>query len=283
MIRESEKTLVRRTVKSWKEKGDRIGLVPTMGFFHDGHLALMRQAVEKTERVVVSLFVNPTQFGPREDLSSYPKDLTGDLEKAERIGVDLVFCPSSEEMYGAGSQTYVTLPELAKRLCGENRPIHFQGVATVVTKLLNIIEPDFAFFGEKDFQQLVIIKRMVRDLDIPVQIMGHPIVREPDGLAMSSRNAYLNSEERQAALVLFQALNYIREKTAGLEMGSILTDIVSEASAIITKQKICSIDYLRVAETEQLAPREILEKKCRAFGAIRVNGRVRLIDNIPIS
>jgi len=189
-----------------KRQGVTTALVPTMGFFHAGHIALMKKAKTISEQVVVSLFVNPTQFGPQEDLSKYPRDLQRDTRMAEEAGVDILFTPSAEELYAKDFSTWVNVEGLSEHLCGQSRPGHFRGVATVVAKLFGIVQPDKAVFGQKDFQQLAIIRRMVRDLNMPVEIVAHETVREPDGLAMSSRNTYLSKEERREAVCLYEAL-----------------------------------------------------------------------------
>ena len=200
------KAETRTTLAAFRKAGDSIGLVPTMGYLHDGHMALVRAATADCDRVVVSIFVNPTQFGPKEDLASYPRDTNRDLEMLHSAGVDLVFMPSPEEMYHPEKQTIVETTELSKMLIGKLRPGHFRGVATVVAKLLNITQPDRAFFGKKDYQQLRVIKTMVRDLDMQARIIGEPTVREPDGLAMSSRNVRLTPADRKAAPILNQSL-----------------------------------------------------------------------------
>ncbi len=194
-----------------RRAGKSIALVPTMGFLHDGHLELMRKARDKADLVIVSIFVNPIQFGPNEDLDRYPQDLKGDLAKCRAVGVDVVFTPTNEDLYPDLFQTSVEVKEITKGLCGAGRPTHFQGVTTVVSKLFNLTLPDTAFFGEKDFQQLAVIRRMVADLNFPIEIVGVPIVRESDGLAMSSRNAYLPSRERNEASAIFTALNHAKD------------------------------------------------------------------------
>ena len=197
---------VRATVKEWKAKGLKVGFVPTMGYLHEGHESLIRKASEENDRVVVSIFVNPIQFGPKEDLSTYPRDLDRDSKVCERAGADIIFHPENEEMYFEDFSTFVDMNGLTAGLCGKSRPTHFRGVCTVVTKLFNIVAPDRAYFGEKDAQQLAVIKRMVRDLNIDIEIIGCPIVREKDGLAKSSRNTYLSIEERNAATILNKEL-----------------------------------------------------------------------------
>lgn len=272
----------REVVAAWRREGNVIGLVPTMGFFHDGHLELMRTSARKTDKTIVSLFVNPTQFGPGEDLDAYPRDFDGDCAKARQVGVDAMFCPQPQEIYRAGYKTEVSVADLAAGLCGADRPGHFNGVATVVAKLFNIVLPDYAFFGEKDFQQLRIIQQLTQDLDFAIQIVGVPIVREEDGLAMSSRNAYLSESERQEALVLYNALQLIRQRVLGGE-GSIDADgLITMATEMIHKSKSCSLDYLSIVGEQSLQGLSEVRGRCRAMGAIRVNQRIRLIDNIPL-
>ncbi|MGI9536780.1 MAG: pantoate--beta-alanine ligase [Desulfocapsaceae bacterium] len=272
----------REVVSGWRRENGVIGLVPTMGFFHDGHLELMRTSVRKTDRTVVSLFVNPTQFGPGEDLDVYPRDFDGDCIKARQIGVDAVFCPEPEEIYNTGHKTEVSVAGLATGLCGVDRPGHFTGVATVVAKLFNIVLPDYAFFGEKDFQQLRIIQQLTQDLDFAISIVGVPIVRESDGLAMSSRNAYLSESERQEALVLHEALKGIRQRVLGGEGSVVVVDLIKRAVAMIEKSKSCSLEYLSIVDEKSLQGLSEVQGRCRALGAIRVNQRIRLIDNIAL-
>ena len=200
--------------RQWRDQGLKVVLVPTMGFFHPGHLSLMEYGKTIGERLVVSLFVNPTQFGPQEDLARYPRDLDRDARLAREVGVDVLYTPEAGAMYPPGYQTFVDVESLSRGLCGASRPGHFRGVATVVLKLLNQVSPQVAVFGEKDYQQLMVVKQMVADLDVPTEIVGRPIVREPDGLAMSSRNTYLSPEERAAALCLYRALLAARELVA---------------------------------------------------------------------
>lgn len=275
---------VRETIRQWRRQGDYIALVPTMGYFHAGHCALMRSAHEMPARVAVSLFVNPTQFGPNEDLAVYPRDFEGDCQKAREAGVDLLFCPEVAEMYGGGEQTVVTVGRLSEGLCGAGRPGHFQGVTTVVAKLLNIFAPDVAVFGEKDFQQLTIIKRMVADLRSSVQIVGHQTVREADGLALSSRNIYLSAEDRQAALVLFHALRAIQSKVASVSGVLRATDLIAIGKRMIAAEPRCECEYFSIVDEQTLQVREDVAAGigCRALGAIRVGHRVRLIDNMPL-
>ena len=268
----------RELVKAWRGQGLSVGLVPTMGYFHEGHLALMRKALELNDRVVVSLFVNPTQFGPQEDLDRYPRDLERDVRLAQGVGVHALFTPTAQEMYPPGYSTFVEVEgSLTGGLCGASRPGHFRGVATVVTKLFNIIEPDTAVFGEKDFQQLQVIRRMVRDLDLKVEIVGHPIVREPDGLAMSSRNSYLSAQERRSALALFKALKMARKMVAeGVTRADEVKRAMEEA---ILSHPFTRIDYIFIGEPSTLEPTETIGPGTLVALAVWV-GETRLIDNM---
>ncbi|MCI5166531.1 MAG: pantoate--beta-alanine ligase [Candidatus Electrothrix sp. GM3_4] len=258
--------------------GKTIGFVPTMGFFHEGHLALMRRAGELADQVVMSLFVNPTQFGPQEDLAAYPRNFDRDRELAASVGVDVIFAPESEDMYPAGCNTTVTVgKELTGQLCGASRPGHFAGVATVVSKLFNIVRPDLAVFGEKDFQQLAVIRRMTEDLNLGVAIIGHPIVREQDGLAMSSRNTYLQEVEREAALSLSRALAMARTMIADGERDTeTLTAVLQE---FILSFPGTELDYIIFVDQASLQPVEAVNKDTVLALAVQINGRVRLIDN----
>ena len=268
---------MRREIRLHRVHTRRIALVPTMGYLHDGHVSLLRAARETADIVVLSIFVNPMQFGPREDLARYPRDLEGDLAKAAKAGVDLVFAPRAEDMYPKGFQTSVEVKEVSQGMCGERRPGHFVGVATVVLKLFHIVEPDVAIFGEKDFQQLQVIKRMVRDLDVPVEVAGLPIVRESDGLAMSSRNAYLSEGERKQALGLSQALNAAREKYAAGERDA--AAIVGAAKGVLDRAEGIKLEYLELRDAASLA---VVSGKVEAPVVLAVAGQVgatRLIDN----
>jgi len=258
-----------------------IALVPTMGFFHEGHLSLMRRAAELADTVVVSLFVNPTQFGPNEDLDRYPRDFERDMALVRQEPVSAVFAPTPEQMYGQGFQTEVRVLQLATHLCGRSRPVHFAGVATVVTKLFNIVRPDTAVFGEKDFQQLALIRRLVADLNIPVRIVGHPIVREADGLAMSSRNANLNPANRAAALSLSTALRLARVEAArGVRDAAELTRTLTSH---ILSHAGTAIDYVSLVDCDSLEAVAAVDERTVLALAVHVDGkagnRVRLIDN----
>ena len=255
------------------------GFVPTMGYLHEGHLSLVRRARAENDRVAVSIFVNPTQFGPHEDYARYPRDLERDLRLLEPLGVDLVFVPSVEEMYPPGFQTWVIVEEVSRPLEGASRPGHFRGVTTVVAKLFNILQPDRAYFGQKDAQQTVVIRRMVQDLNIPVEIVICPTVREPDGLAMSSRNTYLNPEERRAATVLFRALQAAK---ARYEAGERDAEGLREAMrGVIRAEPLARIDYVSVADPETLQELERVEGPALLSLAVYI-GTTRLIDNIML-
>ncbi len=271
----------RQAISSWRREGETIGLVPTMGFFHEGHLELMRASVGETDKTVVSLFVNPTQFGPEEDLEVYPRDFDGDCAKANQVGVDLMFSPEPHEIYGPDHQTEILLAGLASGLCADDRPGHFTGVATVVTKLFNIVLPDYAFFGEKDFQQLQIIRRLTQDLNFMISIVGVPIVREADGLAMSSRNYYLSETERNEALVLYNTLRHIRHKVLA-EQEIDANDLINQGVELIKKSVSCTLEYLSIVDEQRLQVVSEIKGKCRVLGAIRVNQRIRLIDNMAL-
>jgi pantoate--beta-alanine ligase len=257
-----------------------VGLVPTMGFFHEGHRALMRRSRERDGIVVVSLFVNPTQFGPGEDYEEYPRDLDRDARMAESVGVDLLFAPTAVEMYPPGDATFVEVTgDLTARLCGSYRPGHFRGVTTVVAKLLDIVQPDRAYFGEKDYQQLLVVRRMVKDLRLPVDIVSVPIVREPDGLAMSSRNTRLSAQDRRAATVLHRALQRAQEMTRS---GARDADaILGEVRGLIATEPLVTLQYAELSDPETLAPMDRVEGRALLALAAYVGG-IRLIDNVSI-
>ena len=260
-----------------RQARERIALVPTMGALHEGHLSLVALAKSKAEHVVASIFVNPLQFGPREDLNRYPRDEAGDLAKLEGAGADLVFAPDTAEMYPDGFSTRVSVGDLTEDLCGANRPNHFDGVATVVTKLLVQCGPDLAVFGEKDYQQLLVIKRLVRDLNLPVEILGGPIVREEDGLALSSRNAYLSPAERKTAPLLYQT---IFDVAADLSKGRGADDAAG-AGRFKLEAKGFRVDYVAVRDPEMLRPLSGPVKRARVLAAAYL-GRTRLIDNVAV-
>jgi len=268
---------LRAEIAKWREAGETVALVPTMGALHAGHLSLIGIAKNRATRIVASIFVNPAQFGPKEDFKRYPRDEAGDIAKLAQAGVDLVYIPHTAEMYPQGFATKVSLPSLTEDLCGAARPNHFEGVATVVTKLLLQCAPDVAVFGEKDFQQLLVIKQLVRDLNIPVQIVAAPIVREEDGLALSSRNGYLSADERKTAPILHQVLS---ETAAALANGE-GCDAVTSAGRFKLEGKGFRVDYVAVRDPETLAPLfGPIKGPARVMGAAYL-GTTRLIDNIP--
>lgn len=256
--------------------GRRIALVPTMGFLHEGHASLLREGRKQGDVLVLSIFVNPIQFGRNEDLDRYPRDMERDCKIAAECGVDVVFTPSAADMYPEGFQTGVTVRDIALPLCGASRPGHFDGVATVVTKLFNIVRPDVALFGNKDYQQLAVIRRMTADLNMPVDIVGMPIVREADGLAMSSRNAYLNPAERQSALCLFRAIRRTRELFASGERS--VAVLVREALALIEQEAAATIDYVEFRDGVMLLEQETADAGTLMALAVKI-GHTRLIDN----
>jgi pantoate--beta-alanine ligase len=258
-------------------RGHRIAFVPTMGALHEGHVTLLREARKRGDRLVLSIFVNPTQFGPHEDLARYPRDLPGDLAKAAGAGTDVAFVPEAGEMYPAGFQTSVEVRELARGLDGQFRPGHFGGVATVVTKLFNIVRPDVSVFGEKDFQQLAIVRRLAADLSLGVEIVGVPTVREPDGLALSSRNAYLSPAERARALSLSRALFAARERAAAGER-----DAAALLAGARAELDVDGLDYLELCDAGSLAPIARIDRPAVLLVAASI-GRTRLIDNVRIS
>ncbi len=262
--------------KSLRMDGKKIAFVPTMGYFHEGHLSLMKEAKKMADCLVVSIYVNPTQFGPKEDFSKYPRDLDRDLKMAESVNVDVIFYPPDKEMYPANYQTYVDVEKVTQNLCGMSRPRHFRGVATVCNKLFNIVKPDFAIFGKKDFQQFVTIKRMVDDLNIDIQIVGSPTVRESDGLAMSSRNKYLNKDERKSALTLFKALKLAQKLYSNGEKKSSV--IITEVEKLIKRASFTAIDYIKICDTRTLKDADKIKNQSVIALAVKV-GNTRLIDN----
>jgi len=266
-------------INELKKQGSTIGLVPTMGYFHDGHLELMRCSIKKGHETIVSLFVNPAQFGPTEDFDNYPTDLQRDLGLAKRIGVKAIFMPTIKEIYPEGYTTYVEVEGLSKILCGENRPIHFRGVATIVLKLFNIIQPHEAFFGQKDGQQVIIIKKMIQDLNLDIFLEVVPTAREEDGLAMSSRNAYLSLTERQAAPILYQTLKLLEDMILkGERKTSILIDAGKEN---IIKEPLANLQYIDIRSADDLSGMEELKGKFIIAIAVKI-GNTRLIDNIVL-
>lgn len=268
---------VRQNVRQWKKEGKTIGLVPTMGYLHEGHASLIARAKKENDIVIVSIFVNPTQFGANEDLDAYPRDLEHDSALCEKMGADLIFHPEVDEMY-QDARAYVNITGLSDTLCGKSRPIHFRGVCTVVSKLLHIATPDRAYFGQKDAQQLAIIRKMVADLNIDVEIVGCPIVREADGLAKSSRNTYLNPEERQAALCLSRAVAAGKDAAAKTDDASA---IKAAMTAVILAEPMARIDYVEVVDGLTMQPVEKAKQNDLAAMAVFI-GKTRLIDNFIV-
>ncbi|NUF49840.1 pantoate--beta-alanine ligase [Gilliamella sp. ESL0250] len=267
---------VREQVKAWRQAGYSIGLVPTMGYLHEGHQSLMAAAKRDNQKVIVTIFVNPIQFGPSEDLASYPRDLERDKIVCEKMGVDLIFCPTASEMYDANFNSYVDVNGLTDALCGKRRPGHFKGVCTVVTKLFNITQPDRAYFGQKDAQQLAVIKRMVSDLNFDIEIIGCPIVREADGLAKSSRNSYLSERERSAAVCLYQAIECAN---AMIKQGETSVTVITKAMHdLIVNQSLAKIDYIEFVDLASLTSVDRLEQDSLCALAVYI-GKTRLIDN----
>ena len=270
---------VRAEVKKWREEGLTVGLVPTMGYLHEGHKSLIDKAVEQNDKVVVSVFVNPIQFGPTEDLATYPRDLQRDSALCENAGADLIFHPEKEDMYFDDFCTYIDMENLTKGLCGKTRPTHFRGVCTVVGKLFNIVQPDRAYFGQKDAQQLAVIRRMVRDLNFNLEIIGCPIIREEDGLAKSSRNTYLSPEERQAATILHKGLTKGEELVRGGEKNA--TTVVNAIREVIETEPLAKIDYVEMVDFDNIQPVETIEGTVLTAVAVYI-GKTRLIDNFIV-
>lgn len=267
---------IRNQVNKWKSEGLSVGLVPTMGYLHEGHESLIKKAVEENDKVVVSIFVNPLQFGPKEDLDTYPRDLERDSEICKRAGADLIFNPSDDVMYHEDFSTIVNMSGLTDNLCGKSRPTHFTGVCTVVNKLFNIVHPHRAYFGQKDAQQLFIIKRMVRDLNIDVEVVGCPIVREEDGLAKSSRNTYLSEDERKAAVILNQSLRKAKDLiSSGVKDVGVVINIIKET---LEAEPLVKIDYVSIVDIDSLQGVDKIDKSILVAIAVFIN-KVRLIDN----
>lgn len=267
---------VREIVKEWKRQGLSVGFVPTMGYLHEGHKSLILKSVEGNDRTVVSVFVNPIQFGPNEDLASYPRDIKHDMALVEDAGADLIFNPEPEEMYGKHFTTSVNTTEVSENLCGAKRPVHFGGVCTVLTKLFNIVNPDRAYFGQKDAQQLAVVKRFVKDLNFDIEIIGCPIIREADGLAKSSRNTYLNKEERQAALILNKSLKLGLEAIKNGERNvKVITDIITKS---LETEKLAKIDYVSIVDNENIQYIDTVKGEILCAIAVYI-GKTRLIDN----
>lgn len=280
MQRTSELPELRAICDEQRARGKRVGLVPTMGFLHEGHLSLVRLARERADFVVVTIFVNPTQFGEGEDLDRYPSDLPGDLEKLEAAGAHLVFTPLQEAIYPEGFSSYVVVEGLTEGLCGASRAGHFRGVCTVVAKLFNMVGPCVAVFGEKDYQQLQVIRRMALDLDMPVEVVGGAIVREPDGLAMSSRNAYLDTDQRAAATCLQRALQGVREQVERMELTA--TQATQIAREVIEAAPGTRIDYIEVRHALTLEPLDVITKGQTVMALAVFVGYTRLIDNTKL-
>lgn len=270
---------IQQLSKDWHEQGLKVGLVPTMGYLHEGHLSLVAEAVKECDKVIMSIFVNPTQFGPKEDYATYPRDMRRDLRLAYEAGVDCVFNPEPKDMYPQGYATYVKVEQLSERLCGQSRPDHFRGVTTIVLKLFNIAHADYAYFGQKDAQQVIILEKMVRDLNLPVIIRRVPTVREADGLAKSSRNFYLSAEERVQAPGFYASL---LEAKRLIDEGE---DSVARITALIRERiddiSLARLDYLELVDAQNLLPLEKIQKPALMAGAVFF-GKTRLIDNIFI-
>ena len=267
---------VKSQVRQWKKEGLTVGLVPTMGYLHEGHESLIKRAVAENDRVVVSVFLNPTQFAPNEDLASYPRDFEADTKLCEGAGAALVFHPEPSEMYAEDACTFVDMTAVTKELCGKSRPIHFRGVCTVVNKLMNISMADRAYFGQKDAQQLAVIRRMVRDLNMNVEVVGCPIIREADGLAKSSRNTYLSEEERKAGLVLSQAVMLGQKLVAEGEKSAVA--VTGAMSELISAEPLAKIDYVSMVSWDSIEPVETIEGPVLVAMAVYI-GKTRLIDN----
>lgn len=272
-------TEMRDYSRAARAAGERVAFVPTMGFLHEGHASLLDAGRKRGGKLVLSIFVNPTQFDRKDDLDTYPRDLERDFEIARRHGVDAVFMPQPEDMYPEGYETYVNVGPLAEPLCGAKRPGHFRGVTTVVTKLFNIVDPDCAIFGEKDYQQLAIIRRMTTDLNLPVEIVGMPIVRETDGLAMSSRNARLSADQRETSLALYRSIGAVREAFAGGERGARTLEGVARDT--LTRADGLNIDYAEIRDADNLQNIETISNKA-LYAVAAFVGDVRLIDNTEL-
>lgn len=273
---ESTVTGVREKVRQWRKEGLSIGFVPTMGYLHEGHASLIKAAKQDSDRVVVSIFVNPMQFGPSEDLASYPRDLQKDSELCDGLGVDLIFNPEPEEMYHKGFSTYVDMSVLTEELCGLSRPVHFRGVCTVVSKLFNIVQPDRAYFGQKDAQQLAVIRHMVDDLNMDIEIVSCPIIREKDGLAKSSRNTYLSDKERSAALVLSRSIKLGKELVQNGEQDT--KNITDAMKKLIEEEPLARIDYVKAVDGLTMQQISRVQKPMLVAIAVYI-GKTRLIDN----
>ncbi len=280
MIKATTIKEVKENVREWKKQGLTIGLVPTMGYLHEGHASLIKRARGECDKVIVSDFVNPIQFGPKEDLATYPRDFDADCELCEGLGTDLIFHPEPSEMYLEGFHSYVGVDTLSTELCGKSRPIHFNGVCTVVSKLFNITEADKAYFGQKDAQQLAIVKRMVRDLNFNIEIIGCPIIREESGLAKSSRNTYLSEEEREKALVLHKALTVGEEMVRSGEKDA--NAVKKAVTDIIESEPLARVDYVEIVDWNELQKVDKIDGPILTAVAVYFGEKVRLIDNFIV-
>ena len=270
---------VREIVKEWKKEGLSVGFVPTMGYLHEGHKSLILKSVSQNDRTVVSDFVNPTQFGPTEDLARYPRDLKRDSELVESAGADLLFNPEPSEMYPPHFTTTVNTTEVTEHLCGARRPVHFGGVCQVLTKLFNIVTPDRAYFGQKDAQQLAVVRRFVRDLNFDIEIIGCPIIREDDGLAKSSRNTYLSPEERKAAVILYKSLKAGKALIEAGERSS--KKVIDEITKVLNTEPLAKVDYVSVVDNENIQPIDTIKGEVLVAIAVYI-GTTREIDNFII-
>ncbi len=272
---------MQQLAEQWRLQGKRIGFVPTMGYLHEGHLALVKISKSKTDFTVVSIFVNPTQFGPTEDFEKYPRDEKGDLAKLQQEKVDVVFLPTAADMYPENFQTHIHLSRVSQGLCGKSRPGHFDGVATVVLKLFNLVKPHLAVFGEKDYQQFVLIQQMVKDLNLDIEIAGCPTLRSPEGLALSSRNVYLNAPEKKKALCLSQAITHVQ--TLYQQGQKEVFKLLKEAEKNILQYPEIQIEYLEIVDAQTLEPLQKIDRPARFLLAMRIGkGKTRLIDNGPL-
>ena len=272
---------VREQVRQWRMEGKSVGFVPTMGYLHEGHESLIKKAVEQNDAVVVSIFVNPMQFGPKEDLASYPRDLEADSKLCEAAGAKLIFHPEPEEMYEDGFCSFVDMTGLTDALCGLSRPVHFRGVCTVVNKLFNIVKPDRAYFGEKDAQQLAVVKRMVKDLNMDIEIVGCPIIREADGLAKSSRNTYLSAESRKSAVILSQSIFMGKKMIEDGERDA--AKVIAAMKDKINSVPLTDIDYVEIVDVNTMKSIGVISGEILCAIAVNVGGEARLIDNFMMT
>ena len=272
---------VRENVRQWRKEGLSVGLVPTMGYLHEGHESLIKRAVAENDRVVVSVFVNPMQFGPKEDLASYPRDIDADSRLCEAAGASLIFHPAPEEMYEEGFCSFVDMTGLTNALCGLSRPVHFRGVCTVVNKLFNIVMPDRAYFGEKDAQQLAVVKRMVKDLNMDIEIVGCPIIREADGLAKSSRNTYLSPESRKQAVILSKSIFMAKQMVLDGERDA--AKVKKAMVDMINTMPLADIDYVEIVDVNTMKNIDKIEGDILCAIAVNIGGEARLIDNFMLS